>query len=154
HPDAVAVMTTFSETSTGARHDTEAFGRIVAKTPALFIVDTISGLAVMECRTDAWKIDINVTGSQKALMMPPGLAYVSVTQKAWVKIEKTPTRSFYFDLKRYRAKVAEGDTPFTPAHTLIRAQRVSLKQLRAEGMEQVWTRHGRIARACRAAVTA
>jgi serine---pyruvate transaminase len=154
HPDAVAVMTTFSETSTGARHDIEAFGRMVAKTPAVFIVDTISGLAVMECRTDAWKIDINVTGSQKALMMPPGLAYVSVSDKAWAKIEKTPTRSFYFDLKRYRAKVAEGDTPFTPAHTLIRAQRVSLKQLRAEGMEQVWKRHGRIAGACRAAVTA
>src|SRR5262245_42474680 len=73
HPDAVAVFATFSETSTGVRNDIEAFGKIVAKTPAVLCVDTISGLGVMECRTDAWHVDVNVTGSQKALMLPPGL---------------------------------------------------------------------------------
>jgi serine---pyruvate transaminase len=154
HRDAAAVMTNLSETSTGVRHDVHAFGKLVAATPALFIVDTISGLAVMECRTDDWKIDINVTGSQKALMLPPGLAYVSVSDKAWTKIEKTPNRSYYFDLKKYRTKGAEGDTPYTPANTLILAQKASLKRLRAEGIEQVWARHARVARACRAAVTA
>jgi aspartate aminotransferase-like enzyme len=154
HRDAAAVLTNLSETSTGVRHDIQAFGKLVAATPALFIVDTISGLAVMECRTDDWKVDINVTGSQKALMLPPGLAYVSVSDKAWAKIEKTPNRSYYFDLKKYRNKGAEGDTPYTPANTLILAQKVSLKRLRAEGMEQVWARHARVAKACRAAVTA
>jgi serine---pyruvate transaminase len=154
HRDAAAVLTNLSETSTGVKHDIQAFGKLVAATPALFIVDTISGLAVMECRTDDWKVDINVTGSQKALMLPPGLAYVSVSDKAWAKIEKTPNRSYYFDLKKYRNKGAEGDTPYTPANTLILAQKVSLKKLRAEGMEQVWERHARVAKACRAAVSA
>jgi aspartate aminotransferase-like enzyme len=155
HPDAVAVFATFSETSTGVRNDIEAFGKIVAKTPAVFAVDTISGLGVMECRTDDWKIDVNVTGSQKALMLPPGLAYVAVSDKAWAKIEKNTTgRNFYLDLRRYKAKIAENDTPYTPANTLIKAQRVSLKRLRAEGIENVWSRHARVAAACRAGVKA
>ena len=155
NPDAAAVFATFSETSTGVRNDIEAFGKIIAKTPAVFIVDTISGLGVMECRTDAWHIDVNVTGSQKALMLPPGLAYVAVSDKAWAKIEKnTATRSFYLDLKRYKAKIVENDTPYTPANTLIKAQRVSLKRLRTEGIENVWARHARVAAACRAGVQA
>jgi aspartate aminotransferase-like enzyme len=155
HPDAAAVFATQSETSTGVRHDIAAFGRLVAATPALFVVDTISALAVMECRTDDWHVDINVTGSQKALMMPPGLAFVSVSDKAWAKIDRSPpNRVFYFDLRRYRAKLADFDTPFTPANTLIRAQRASLQRLRAEGIEAVWARHARVAAACRAAVQA
>jgi aspartate aminotransferase-like enzyme len=155
NPDAAAVFATLSETSTGARSDIQAFGRIVAKTPAVLIVDTISGLAVMECRTDEWNIDVNVTGSQKALMLPPGLAYVSVSDKAWKKIESNAgAKTFYFDLRRYRDKQNEGDTPFTPAHTLIRAQRASLKRLRAEGIENVWARHARMAAAARAGARA
>lgn len=156
HPDAKAVFTTFCETSTGAKNDIMAFGQIIARTPALFVVDTISGLATMECRTDDWNIDINVTGSQKALMLPPGLAYVSVNPKAWAVIEKTKSvRSFYLDLKRYKAKLDEGnDTPFTPAHTLIRAQRASLKKMRTEGIENIWARHRRMAAAARAATQA
>jgi aspartate aminotransferase-like enzyme len=155
HPDAVAVFATLSETSTGARNDIAAFGRLVANTSALFIVDSISGLGVMECRTDDWKIDINVTGSQKALMLPPGLAYVAVSDKAWARIEKNgPARNFYFDLRKYRDKLAENDTPFTPAHTLIKAQRASLERLRAEGIENVWARHARMAAAARAGAKA
>ncbi|MCX7700824.1 MAG: alanine--glyoxylate aminotransferase family protein [Gemmataceae bacterium] len=155
HPDAVAVFATLSETSTGARNDIAAFGRIVSRTPALLIVDSISGLGVMECRTDEWGIDVNVTGSQKALMLPPGLAYVSVSDKAWAQIEKNgPARNFYFDLRKYRDKLAENDTPFTPAHTLIKAQRTSLKRLRAEGIENVWARHARMAAAARAGARA
>jgi serine---pyruvate transaminase len=154
HPDAAAVFATFSETSTGVRNDVQAFGKLIARTPALFVVDSISGLGVMECRTDAWSIDVNVTGSQKALMLPPGLAYVAVSDKAWAKIEKTAARTFYLDLKRYRAKLAENDTPFTPAHTLIKAQRASLKKLRAEGIENIWARHARMAAAARAGAKA
>src|SRR5947199_9911820 len=104
----------------------------------------------MECRTDDWHIDVNVTGSQKALMLPPGLAYLSVSDKAWKKIEaNTAARTFYFDLKKYRDKIKEFDTPFTPAHTLIRAQRASLKKLRAERIENVWARHAKMAAAAR-----
>jgi len=151
HPDAKAVFCTFCETSTGVRSDIKAFGSIVAKTPALFGVDSISGLATMECRTDDWNIDLNVTGSQKALMLPPGLAYLSVSPKAWAKVEANKVKSFYLDLKRYKAKIDEGfDTPFTPANTLIKAQRTSLKMIRKEGIENLWARHARMAVAARA----
>lgn len=154
NPDAKAVFATLSETSTGVGHDLAAFGTIVAGTDALLVVDGISGLGAMECRVDAWNVDICVTGSQKALMLPPGLAFVSVSEKAWRKIDATPVRNFYFDLRRYRKSLAESDTPFTPANTLIRAQRASLKRIRAEGIENLWKRHERIAAATRAAVAA
>jgi len=154
HPDAKLVFATLSETSTGVGHDVEAFGKLVAKTGALLAVDAISGLGAMECRTDAWSIDLCVTGSQKALMLPPGLAYVAVSDKAWTKIDATPVRNFYLDLRRYRKAMLESDTPFTPANTLIRAQRASLKRIRAEGIEALWARHTKMAAACRAAVTA
>ena len=152
--DTKAVFATLNETSTGAGHDVQAFGALVAKTDALMVVDAISAMGAMECRTDAWNLDVVVTGSQKALMMPPGLAFVSVSPKAWKKIDATPVRNFYFDLRRYRKSLVDGDTPFTPANTLIKAQRVSLKRIRTEGIEQVWSRHNRIAAACRAGVTA
>jgi aspartate aminotransferase-like enzyme len=154
HPDAKAVFATLSETSTGVGHDLKAFGEIVARTDALLVVDGISGLGAMECRTDAWHLDVVVTGSQKALMMPPGLAFVAASEKAWKKIDATPVRGFYFDLRRYRKSLAEGDTPFTPGNTLIKAQRLSLKRIRAEGIENLWARHARIAAACRAGVAA
>lgn len=155
HPDTVAVFATLSETSTGVGHDIEAFGTIVARTAALLIVDAISGLGAMECRADDWHIDICVSGSQKALMLPPGLAFVSVSTKAWRVIDaNSTTKNFYFDLKRYRAKLPENDTPFTPANTLIKAQRVSLKRIRAEGIENLWARHARMAAAARAGVAA
>ncbi len=154
NPDAKAVFTTLSETSTGVGHDLEAFGKIVAGTDALLAVDGISGLGAMECRTDAWNLDLVVTGSQKALMMPPGLAFICASAKAWKKIDATPVRNFYFDLRRYRKSLLESDTPFTPGNTLIKAQRASLKRIRAEGIENLWARHTRIAGATRAAVEA
>jgi aspartate aminotransferase-like enzyme len=151
HPNAVAVCSTLSETSTGVGHDIAAFGKLVAATTALLLVDAISGLGVMECRTDDWKIDVNVSGSQKALMMPPGLAFVSVSDKAWKTIDKNPSpRTFYFDLKKARAKLETPDTPYTPAHTLVRAMRLSLKRIRAEGIENVWARQACNAAAARA----
>jgi serine---pyruvate transaminase len=155
HPDAVAVCSTLSETSTGAGHDIEAFGKIVARTPALLIVDAISGLGAMECRTDDWNVDICCTGSQKALMMPPGLAFLSVSDKAWKAIDKNASpRTFYFDLKKARKNLETNDTPWTPAHTLLRAMRASMKRIRAEGIENMWATQARNAAAARAAFQA
>ena len=155
HSDAKAVFATLSETATGVRNDIASFGKIVAHTPMVLVVDAISGLGVIECRTDDWHVDVCVTGSQKALMLPPGLAFVSVSDKAWTAIEKnTSAKVYYFDLKKYRDKLKESDTPFTPANTLIRALRVSLKKLREEGIENVWRRHARMAAAARAGMQA
>jgi serine---pyruvate transaminase len=155
HPDADAVAATLSETSTGVRNDVAAYGALVAKTPAVLMVDSISGLGVMECRTDDWHLDVHVTGSQKALMLPPGLAFVSVSDKAWRRIDQnTASRNFYFDLKKYRESLKQGDTPFTPANSLVRALRTSLKMIRAEGLENMWQRHARVAAAARAGVQA
>src|SRR5713101_203667 len=151
HPDTIAVCSTLSETSTGVGHDIAAFGKLIAKTPALHIVDAVSGLGAMECRTDDWQIDINCTGSQKALMMPPGLAFLSVSDKAWQTIERNPNpRTFYFDLKKAKKSLEGNDTPYTPAHTMIRAMRVSLKRILAEGIENIWARQTRYAAAARA----
>lgn len=151
HPDAGAVCTTLSETSTGVAHDVAGFGKLVAATPALLLVDAISALGAMECRVDDWHIDMCVTGSQKALMLPPGLAFLSVSDKAWKAIDANPKpRAFYFDLKKAREKLKTSDTPYTPAHTLVRALRVSLKKMRTEGIENIWARQARTAKAARA----
>jgi aspartate aminotransferase-like enzyme len=154
HPDTVCVMGTLSETSTGTGHPIEAIGRIVAETPAVFAVDGISGVGAMECRADAWGIDLLCAGSQKALMLPPGLAFVSVSPKAWAQIDSFDAPSFYFNLKSARKKMAEFDTPFTPAHTLILALRTSLRRILDEGIENVWRRHRVMSDACQAGLQA
>src|SRR5271157_4073721 len=137
HPDTVCVMGTLSETSTGTGHPVEAIGRVVAATSAVFAVDGISGV-----------------GAQKALMLPPGLAFLSVSPKAWAKIDAFESRSFYFNLKVARKKAKEFDTPYTPAHTLILALRASLRRIKEEGIEGVWQRHRRMSEACQAGVQA
>lgn len=154
HPDTACVMGTLSETSTGTGHPIEAIGKIVAQTPALFAVDGISGVGAMECRPDAWGIDLLCAGSQKALMLPPGLAFISVSPKAWAKIDAFDSKSFYFNLKSARKKMKEFDTPYTPAHTLILALRTSLRLIKEEGIENVWTRHRLMSEACQAGVRA
>jgi aspartate aminotransferase-like enzyme len=155
HPDAKAVCCTLSETSTGVGLDVKAFGRLVAETPALLLVDAISAIGAMECRVDQWQIDVCVTGSQKALMLPPGLAFLSVSDKAWKRIEENASpRAYYFDLKKARAKLETFDTSFTPAHTLIQALCISLKRIRDEGIENVWARQVRVAAAARAGMQA
>jgi aspartate aminotransferase-like enzyme len=154
HPDTVCVMGTLSETSTGTGHPVEEIGRVVAKTDAVFAVDGISGVGAMECRTDAWGIDLLCVGSQKALMLPPGLAFVAVSPKAWARIDAFDSTSFYFNLKSARKKMKEFDTPFTPAHTLILALRESLRRIKAEGIEAVWERHRRMSAACQAGIQA
>ena len=154
HPDTVCVMGTLSETSTGTGHPVEAIGKVVARTAAVFAVDGISGVGAMECRTDAWGIDLLCVGSQKALMLPPGLAFIAVSPKAWAKIDSFDATSFYFNLKAARKKMKEFDTPFTPAHTLILALKTALRRIKDEGIENVWERHKRMSEACQAGVQA
>lgn len=154
NPDTVAVFGTLSETSTGTGHPVEAIGKVVGRTEAVFAVDGISGVGAMECRTDAWGIDLLAVGSQKALMLPPGLAFLAVSAKAWKKIDAFDAPAFYFNLKAARKKIADFDTPYTPAHTLILALNQSLKRIRAEGVENVWARHRRMSEACQAGVQA
>jgi aspartate aminotransferase-like enzyme len=157
HPDATAVFGTLMESSTGVAHDIRAIGQVVAASDALFVVDAISGAGVVECRTDAWGIDVLVVGSQKALMLPPGLAFLAVSPAAWRQIDSVPPQAFYFDLKRYRQKLhgPEGpETPFTPAPTLVAALAESLKLIRAAGIERIWERATILSRAARAGIEA
>jgi aspartate aminotransferase-like enzyme len=154
HPDTICVLGTLSETSTGTGHPVEAIGKIVAETDAVFAVDGISGVGAMECRTDLWHIDLLCVGSQKALMLPPGLAFVAISPKAWDRIDAFSAASYYFDLKAARAKMKEFDTPYTPAHTLILALRAALKKIVSEGIENVWQRHRVMSEACQAGIRA
>src|SRR5262249_16930285 len=118
-------------------------------------VDGISGVGAMECRTDEWGVDLLCVGSQKALMLPPGLAFVAASPKAWKKIEANAhAPAFYFDLKAAREKMKDFDTPYTPAHTLILALRASLKRILTEGLDNVLARHRRMSEACQAGVQA
>ena len=154
HPDAAAVFGTLSETSTGTGHPVDAIGRVVAGSSALFVVDGISGVGAMECRTDAWGIDILCVGSQKALMIPPGLAFVAVSPRAWERIDAVAAPAYYFNLQAARKSARESLTPYTPAHTLIAGLRVALDRIQAEGIEAVWARHSRMSQACQAGISA
>jgi aspartate aminotransferase-like enzyme len=155
HPDAVAVFGTLMESSTGVCHDIEAIAEVVRSTSAVFVVDAISGAGAVECRTDEWGIDVLVVGSQKALMLPPGLAFLAISDKAWRQMERVKSQSFYFDLKLHRTKLREGPTtPWTPAHTLIGALAENLARIRAEGIEEVLLRTQRLARAAQAGLEA
>jgi aspartate aminotransferase-like enzyme len=154
HPDAAAVFSTLLETSTGVGHDIEAIGRVVGPSKALFVVDGISGVGVMECRTDAWGIDVLVVGSQKALMTPPGLAFLAVSPAAWRQIESIPRQAFYFDLMAYRKALKDLDTPYTPSISLVKALAESLRTIKGVGIEAVWEKSKALARATRAGIDA
>jgi len=155
HPDAVAVYGTLSESSTGVGHDIEAIGRVVGPSPALLVVDAISGAGAMECRTDAWGIDLLVVGSQKALMGPPGLAFLAVSPAAWRQIESVADRpAYYFDLLAYRQALGAGEAPFTPAISLLTGLAECLRQIRAEGIERRLARSRLLGQATRAAMEA
>ena len=156
HPDATVVFATLSETATGVVNDVQGYGAITRDRSQILVVDGISGLGVMPCPMDAWGVDVMVTGSQKALMLPPGLAFIALSDKAWKVVEANyalpnPPRTFYFDLRKYRENLKGNDTPFTPANTMIKALRLSLKRLLEEGLENCYRRHSRMAAAARAA---
>jgi aspartate aminotransferase-like enzyme len=154
NPGVVAVYTTLVETSTGVLNDVKAIGEILKNTNALHIVDGISGVGAVECRTDDWGIDMLVVGSQKALMVPPGLAYISVSAKAWKKVDATKRGRYYFDLRKHKKATEKLDPAFTPPVSLFAAQRESLKLILDEGIENVWKRVSKLAGAQKAAIRA
>lgn len=153
--DIKGVFVQASETSTGVYHDIKSLASIVNKHEnTLFIVDAISALAAHDLRTDEWGIDIMVGGSQKGLMLPPGIAFVSVSEKAWEKAKASKLPKFYFDFKKERENLAKNQTNFTSPVTLIIGLNESLKMLQAEGLENVFKRHEKLAQATRKAAQA
>jgi len=151
-----AVFVQFSETSTGVVNDIRAIGEIVGATDAVLVVDAISGLGATDLPTDEWGVDVCVAGSQKALMIPPGLAYVAVSPKAWKLVESNPTPRFYFDWIAARKKMTgdSAQTPYTPAVSLMVAQNKAIEMIREEGLENVFARHRVLGRACKEGVKA
>jgi serine---pyruvate transaminase len=144
-----------SETSTGVYHDIQALGSVVKQfDDTLFIVDAISALVAHDLRTDEWGIDVMIGGSQKGVMLPPGIAFVSVSEKAWKKAETSKMPKFYFNFKKERDNLAKNQTNFTSPVTLIIGLNESLKMLQAEGLENVFRRHEWLANATRKAVQA
>lgn len=154
NPTAKAVFTQLSETSTGCVYDIAAIGKIVAATDAVFVVDGISGVCAEQCLTDAWQIDVLLSGSQKGFMLPPGLAFISVSPKAWVLVEKSTLPKFYFDLKAIKKGLASGEHPWTPAVGLIVQLHKALELIQAETMTGMWARHQWLGDATRAGVKA
>jgi aspartate aminotransferase-like enzyme len=151
-----AVIIVHSETSTATVCDLEKIAQVVrASGDTLLIVDGITSIGALPFQMDAWGIDVAITGSQKALMLPPGLGFVSLSPRAWAAAEKNKTqKDFYFDLRKYRKSIDDGDTPFTPANTLIEALRVSLRMVKEETLESVWKRTHVTAEAFRQGVVA
>lgn len=150
-----AVTIVHSETSTATVCDLEAIAKVVRRHgDVLLIVDGITSIGAMPFKMDEWGIDIAITGSQKSLMLPPGLGYVALSERAVKATATAKTPQFYFDLKKYHKSIADSDTPFTPANTLIEAQVVSLKMIQAETIETVWKRTRASAEAFRAAMVA
>jgi aspartate aminotransferase-like enzyme len=151
HPETRAVMVQASETSTGAAHDVESMGKMVAKTDALFLVDAITGMGTMPLDIDGWGIDACIGGSQKAFMIPPGMAFLSVSDKAWRAAERSKLPKVYFDLKRERKNAAKGETTWTPNTSLVIALAEALKYIQSLGMDQLIENAQMLARATRAA---
>lgn len=154
HPSARAVLVQASETSTTVLHPIEGIAALTRSRDALLVVDGITAVGVVDMPMDRWGIDVLITGSQKALMLPPGLALVALSARAWKRTREARLPRFYFDLARERAAVAERTTAYTPAISLIVGLHVALRLLRDEGLAQIFARHACLASATRAAATA
>ncbi|MFT5366407.1 MAG: aspartate aminotransferase-like enzyme [Candidatus Latescibacterota bacterium] len=154
HPETRVVFATHSETSTGVLHDVEALGRVVGETDALLVVDGVSSVVAHPLRTHDWGVDIAVTASQKGLGVPPGVAMVTVSDRAWERVASSTLPKFYFDLETYRTALEEGRGPATLPMTLMAGMRAALDMIAVEGIENVWARHARHAEAVRQATEA
>jgi aspartate aminotransferase-like enzyme len=153
HPDIQSVMIQASETSTTVLHPVKEIAKLTKNGP-LFLVDGVTAVGVLPVPLDEWGIDALVTGSQKALMLPPGLGFIALSERAWQKTKKAKLPRFYFDLNLERKNQAKGSGAFTPAVSLIFGLRASLNMMAREGFDRVYARHARMARATRAAATA
>jgi len=134
-PDVRAVFVQATESSTGARHDLQGIAKIVRATggDTLLVVDAITGLGTTHLNVDGWGVDVIIGGSQKALMMPPGLAYCAVSERAWRRMETTTSPRFYFDLRKERKAAAKGESAYTPATSLFAALGAALEFIRGMG---------------------
>ncbi|SFE04111.1 aspartate aminotransferase [Lentibacillus persicus] len=142
HPEIKAVFATFCETSTGVLNPVYELSQVIKQqSDALFIVDGVSAIAGAEMKMDDWGIDILVTGSQKAMMLPPGLTFATVSERAWDVIENNKRPSFYFDLTKYRDQLENDSTPFTPAISLLFGLEQVLSLIETEGLGAVYNRH-------------
>jgi aspartate aminotransferase-like enzyme len=154
HPKAKAVFTTLCETSTGVVNDIKAIAAITSKSSAVLVADAISGLLADECRTDEWGVDVVVSGSQKGLMLPPGLAFISVNERAAALIDQSKSPRFYTDLRLYKKSFADDDTPFTSAVSTVVALDEAVKLILNDGVPKMIERCATMARATRAAAKA
>ena len=150
NPGVRGVIVTQSETSSGVLNDVEKVGAIVREYPdCVLIVDSITGIGAVECKTDEWGLDVVMTGSQKGLMLPPGLAAVTVSEKAWRAYERSTLPKYYFDWMKYKKNIEKQTTPFTPAVSLVLGLNVALGMIREEGLDNTIRRHSRLAEATR-----
>jgi aspartate aminotransferase-like enzyme len=155
HPDAKAVFAVHSETSTGALNDVRAMGEILKGKSAVLVIDATSSVGVHEIRMDEWGIDVVVAGTQKALMTPPGLAFVALNGRAWALVSDSKLPKFYFDFtKTWKRLQRKGQTPFTTAVSLVVGLEVALAMMDQEGWDNIYARHARMGEATRAAVRA
>jgi len=149
------VFTQATETSTGVRHPVKEIAALVSsREKTVMVVDAITGIGVFDIPTDAWKLDVVVTGSQKALMLPPGLAFASMSEKAWEFAKRSDLPKFYFDFAKERKNLAKNQGSYTSPVSLILGLRAALARIRQEGLENVFARTEKMARATRAAVKA
>ena len=149
-----AVTILHNETSTGVLNDLAALAPVVKETDALLIVDTISGVLSAPLEADQWGIDLLVGGSQKAFMLPPGLAFLAVSEKAWKAVETCKSPSFYFNLPAMRTAAEKSETAYTPAIGLFFGLDEALNVIFEEGIEASIARHGRLRDAVRAGLRA
>lgn len=154
NPGTKAVLSTLSETSSGTVYDIQGYGEVVSQTDALLVVDGISGIGATLCPMDDWKVDIMISGSQKSFMIPPGLAYIALSEKAWKCAEQSTLPKFYYDLKRYKNSLLKQTTPWTPAISLIIQQQKALKIIQSLGLERLFAHHQILGDATRAGVHA
>jgi len=153
HPAARALLMQATETSTTVLHPVEEIAALMRERDTLFVVDGITAVGVLNIPMDRWGIDVLVTGAQKALMLPPGLACVALSARAWEQTERARLPRFYFDLPRERAAMAERTTGWTPAIGLVVGLHTALRLIHEEGLPEVFARHARLGAATRAGVT-
>ena len=150
-----AVYTQASETSTGVKHPIKEIAQIVKKYEnTLIVVDAITGIGVFDIPMDEWELDVVVSGSQKALMLPPGLSFAALSDKAWKFVERSNLPKYYFDFKKELKSSQKNQSAYTPAISLFVGLRESLHLIRKEGVEAIFRRHEKLAEATRAAVKA
>lgn len=154
NPGIKAVIFVHSETSTCALSDAQGIAKVCRENGALCMVDGITSIGTIPFKMDEWGIDVAVTGSQKALMLPPGLGIVAVGPRAWEVVDSHAYPAYYNDLKRYRKSMKDNDTPYTPNNQMVGGLKYTLSQIKKEGIENVWARTAKLAKAVRAAVAA